>query len=88
MELLVKQAGGKLIFKQRSGGTILAKAKATTTINPNVFYDMRMVFDGTNFQVFVDNSLLMTVPAAATPNGTVAFQVKNTTAQFGNVIIN
>jgi hypothetical protein len=46
-----------------------------------------MRFDGTNFQMFVDNNLLIALPAVGTPFGT-AFQAKKITGSFGSIIAN
>lgn len=88
VELMIKEDSDRWILKQRFGGTIVAKAKGISPVDPGVFYEVRMTYDGTNFQVFVDSNLLMTVPAFGTPFGTAAFQVSKTTGSFGDISVN
>lgn len=88
VELMVKDEGDRWILKQRSGGTIVAKAKGISPVVPGVFYDVRLTYDGANLQVFVDGNLLLTVPAFGTPFGTAAFQVSKTTGNFGRINVN
>lgn len=88
VELLMKQASGTWILKQRSGGSIVAKVKGTLAIDPNVFYDVAVAFDGAKFTVTVDGSQLMQLTAAAAaPSGTIGFQVKSTVAHFGGILV-
>jgi hypothetical protein len=89
MELLFKEENDKIVLKQRVNGKIVAKAKASFTIDPNTSYIVKVSFDGTIFTVYVDNSPLFTLtPAAPVPTGTVGFEVKNTTGSFGYITVN
>jgi hypothetical protein len=90
IELMMKEEKDKWILKQRVDRTVVRKAKAVAPIEPGVDYDVRIVFDGSDFQVLVDEVLLMTMPAAAgsAPYGTVGFQSKGTTGSFGFVEVN
>lgn len=67
---------------------IVAKMKATSMITPDTPYGVLVLFDGSNFQLFIDNILVLTLPAAATPNGTVGFQVKGTSGTFDEIVVN
>ena len=87
VEILLKEERDKFIVKQRAGGTIVAKGKASATILPNVSYDIKITFDGTAFTLWINNNPALTFPAASTPSGTVAFQAKGTTARFGQVSV-
>jgi hypothetical protein len=48
---------------------------------------VRITYNGSQFQLFVDNVLLLTLPAGASANGTVGFQSKATTGFFGNISV-
>ena len=73
------------MIKQISNGSIVAKTKASAIIDPNIFYDVRVSFDGTQFTLIVDGVTLVSMNAGATPSGTVGFRVKKTTGRFGNI---
>ena len=89
MELQFKEENDKIVLKQRSNGRIVAKTKASFTIDPNTSYIVKVSYDGTIFTVYVDNSPLFTLtPAAPVPTGTVGFSVKNTTGSFGYITVN
>jgi uncharacterized delta-60 repeat protein len=82
IELQMKEESDKWILKHRVNGVVIAKAKGLKTIDPNTAYIVKVLFDGSEFQVFVDDltTPLITLPASVTvPAGTVGFQVKNTT---------
>jgi hypothetical protein len=85
VELLMKEQNERWVLKQRVNGVVLTKTKATQTIDPLTTYNVELTFDGTDFRVFVNSSLLITMKKAngTSPNGTVGFQVKATTARIG-----
>src|SRR5205823_8889757 len=88
VEVLMKQEHNQWLIRQKIGGKWLVKTKGAATITPNVSYDVKVIFDGTNFQLFVDGTLLVTMKAAGPAQGTVGFQVKNTTGTFGMISVN
>jgi len=89
VEVLMKEEVDKWTVKQRVNGRVVSKGKGLATILPNVSYNVEIRFDGTNFELRVDGNLLATVPAkAAVPSGTVGFAVKNTTGNFGYILVN
>lgn len=73
------------LLKQKVNGDTVAKAKAPATLVNQTFYHVILAFDGTNFTVNVDGNPLITVPAGAVPNGTVAFRVNGTIGTIDNV---
>jgi hypothetical protein len=73
------------VIKQISNGSVEAKEKALATIAPNIFYDVRVAFDGTKFTLNVDGVDLVSMNGGATPSGTVGYRVKKTTGRFGNI---
>lgn len=88
VELLMKQESGKWLLKERVGGSIVSKGKASLPINVNQLYRARITFTGTQFDLTIDGVPALTLPAAGSPSGTVGFQAKATTGTFGEVIVN
>jgi len=89
IELLMKEETDRWIIKQRIGKKVVAKAKAQSTIDPNVFYTARITFDGTFYTVTIDGTSLMTLtPVGAVSGGTFGFKVKGTAGSFGYVLVN
>ncbi len=88
LELIMDKNKDIWILKQRSGGSKVAKGKANQPINPNQVYNANIVYDGTDFKVFIDNAPdpILTMPKGGTvSNGTVAFLVKKGTGTIDNV---
>jgi hypothetical protein len=89
MELMMKEESDKWVLKQRVNGAIVAKVKASATIDSNVFYNVVLSYNGTQFQLTVDGvPLLNLTPVAAVPQGTVGYQDKNTTVNIDNINVN
>jgi VCBS repeat-containing protein len=90
LELLMNEQNEHWVLKQRVNGSVVAKAKGIKQIDPNTDYNVRISFDGTNFQVFVDDfatPLFTLTPRASVPVGTVGLQIKKTTASFDYVAV-
>ncbi|HSE39280.1 MAG TPA: hypothetical protein VLH08_00830 [Acidobacteriota bacterium] len=82
VELQMKEGNDKWILKHRVNGVIVAKAKGMKQIDANTEYIVKVIFDGSQFKVFVDNPTmpLITLPTShAVAAGTVGFAAKNTT---------
>ncbi|HSE42162.1 MAG TPA: delta-60 repeat domain-containing protein [Acidobacteriota bacterium] len=88
IEVLMNEETDKWIIKQRAGGVIVAKAKASAVIVPNTFYKVQVTFNGVNFTLAVDGTPLITMPAAVAPNGTVGFRVKNAVIRADSIFVN
>jgi hypothetical protein len=90
VELMMNEQGDAWVLKQKVNKVTVAKAKGLATIDPNTTYDARITFDGTQFQLFINNTLLLTMPkgTGTSPNGTVGFQSRNTTGSFDSVTVN
>jgi hypothetical protein len=90
LELMMNEKGDKWLLKQKVNGKTAKKAKGLSTIDPDTTYDVRITFDGNQFQVYINNTLLITMPKknGSNPNGTVGFQSKNTTGSFDSVTVN
>jgi uncharacterized delta-60 repeat protein len=88
-ELLIKEENDKVILKQRIDKVVVAKNKATVRIDPNTEYVFQIAFDGTQYTVFMNGTLLFSMnPGGLVPNATVGFAAKSTTASFGDISIN
>jgi hypothetical protein len=88
IELMMKEEADRWIFKQKSAGNLLVKAKAILPINPGVDYSVELSFDGTNFHVLVNGTEILTVPAGAIPqSGSMGYETKGTTGRFNSVCI-
>ncbi len=88
IELLMKEDQDKWILKQRVGGAVVAKAKSISTIDPNVFYDVSLRFDGASIILEVNGTELISISAVGTPSGTIGFQSKKAVSRFGYININ
>jgi hypothetical protein len=83
VELIMKEDTDRWVLKQKRLGFVVAKTKFKQVIDANVSYAVDITFDGTNFQVLINATPVITMPAAATPFGTVGFKIKSTTGTFG-----
>ncbi len=89
VEVLMKEETDRWVVKQRSGGKVVAKQKAVSTIDPNTNYTVRITYDGANYILTVDGSTLITLaPVGAVTQGTVGFKVKGTTGTFQRIEVN
>ncbi len=84
VEVMMKEETDRWVVKQKFG-VVVAKGKAQSTILPNSDYLVRITYNGSQFQLFIDNVLLLTLPAGTAANGTVGFQSKATTGSFGSI---
>jgi uncharacterized delta-60 repeat protein len=88
IELQMKEGQDKWILKHRVNGVVVAKAKGLKTVLPNTSYSVKVAFDGSQFQVFVDDPTTPLITLTATQSvsvGTVGYQVKNSTASFDSI---
>lgn len=91
MELVMFPAKNKWMLKEHYKGTVVSQAKATKPIDPNVAYTARVSFDGTKFDVFVDDMetpLMSLTPRKPVSAGTAGLQVKETTGSFAYICVN
>lgn len=95
VELLVFDDKDKIVLKQRSNGTIVAKQKSLQTVDPGIDYHVHIVNDGTTFQVFWNGggTPVITLNSQAPSIGTVGFRVKSTTkmsttGSFREILVN
>jgi subtilisin family serine protease len=89
MELLIKEENDRVVLKQRSGGSVIRKAKGLVAIEPGTNYTVQISFDGAQFAVSVDGTQVLTLtPVGAPVAGTTGFQVKRATGTFGEIVVN
>ncbi|PWT89398.1 MAG: hypothetical protein C5B54_08995 [Acidobacteria bacterium] len=69
---------GKIVLKQRHAG-LTAKARILTALNIGQTYDVKIVFNGSAFQFFLDGNLETTLNAIGTPSGNASVQAQSTT---------
>ena len=88
VELMMKEENNRWILRQRSAGSVVAKKNFQQTIEPNVGYEVKVNYDGVDFEVIVDGiSILTMVPGAPVLNG-VGFQSRNGTGTFAEIEVN
>lgn len=91
VEVILVGEKGKVVLKQRSGGNVILKSKASASLNSGI-YHMKAAFDGAAFSISMNGNLLFTAPAAASPFGNFGFRLKGASAAnadvtFDNVLI-
>jgi len=78
VRLKIFAGSDKWVLQQRSGGSTVTKVVSKlipVTINHN--YHIQMLFNGVNFQVYVDGTLIIDQSAGALPReGNVGFRVQ------------
>ena len=78
VELMFNSDKDVLLLKDHSGGGVGSKKKTTMTIDQGVSYHVKISFDGTQFQVFIDGSVtpILTLPATGASGG-AGFRLKS-----------
>ncbi|MCI0604746.1 Ig-like domain-containing protein [bacterium] len=92
VELQIQDDKNRYILKQVSGGTTVAQLTVSRTIATNTYYHIKMQFDGSNFRVYVDGVLIITLAPATTPSGIVGFRTwspnnKIKTCSFKGIVV-
>lgn len=87
VELSLKEDVDRWKLKQIANGKLVAKARTTLAINPATNYRIKIRYDGTEFQVWVNDVSLMKMSAPVIPFGNAGFEVKKTSASFDNILI-
>ena len=85
VELIMDEKKDRWIFKQKFNGETLDKQKIVMTIDPNINYPVRISFNGSTFQVYVQGTLILTSPAGWSASGIVGLQIKNTSVAVERV---
>lgn len=87
VELSLKEDVDRWKLKQIANGKLVAKVRTTLTIIPGTNYHIKVRYDGTQFQVWVNDQLLMKMSAPVIPFGIAGFEVKKASASFDNILI-
>lgn len=82
---LIAKPFGKWVLKQRAAGKSLAKSKAISAIDPTGEYHIVLGYDGVNFNLEVNGSLILTMQAIAPPFGNVGFKSKSSLGAFRGI---
>lgn len=87
IELIMKQETGKWVFRQHVNGTIVASDAAHFEIQPDVFHNVEITYNGTDLNLKVDGASILSLTPVGKLFGTVGFKVKNTTGHFGALVV-
>jgi Calx-beta domain-containing protein/beta-propeller repeat-containing protein len=85
LQVIIKEQEDKWVLKQRSGGHVVAKAKASAIIDQYVEYDVTLSFDGTNFTLSVNGVTIISMKASAPPYGKVGLKVKHSVGTLNHI---
>jgi uncharacterized delta-60 repeat protein len=80
VEIILMAEKDMVVLKQRSGGTIILKAKHVIPIEPGVTYRLKAVFNGTTFSVYLNGNLVITKSSSVSPFGKFGFRAKGSGA--------
>lgn len=87
VELAILEAKDKVVLKQRKGSKTVLKKSASKAIDAGVAYKLKIAFNGTQFQVFLDDVQLFQIAAPGSASGTVGFRVRSSTAVFREILV-
>jgi hypothetical protein len=89
VELLMKQEKNRWILRQRSNGVVVAKVGKPMPLTVGVDYSVKLIFDGSKIQFFVNGNAIATLtPAGPLNAGTVGFLVRRTKGSFDRIAVN
>jgi hypothetical protein len=79
----------KWVLKQYFNGSTVAKAKGLSAISAGVNYNVKIIYDHGQFQVFIDDFVtsLITMPDGASAFGIAGYRVKGmgSSASFAQI---
>jgi hypothetical protein len=92
VELQIWDDKNRFVLKQMSAGTVLASQTVSRTVATGTYYHIKLVFNGSNFQVYVDNVLIITLAPGNTPSGKAGFKTwspnnKTKTSSFKGIVV-
>lgn len=79
VELRIMADKNAVQLMQKAAGVTVAKVKAAYVINPGQLYHVKMLYNGSAFQVFIDGALVLTKTTGTAPNGNAGLRAKSTT---------
>ena len=87
VELLLKVNANTWDLIQKSAGKNAAKQSFAQNLSVNTNYRAKISFDGTQFKVYINGTLIITMPAGAAPSGKFGFGADNTTGTFREIVV-
>jgi hypothetical protein len=92
VELKLQDDKNNAVLTQFSGGVQVASKTFATSISAGTTYHILLKFDGTNFQAYLNGSLIITMAPGVTPSGKAGFAVstaknKAITAKFPQIVV-
>lgn len=87
VELSLREDVDRWKLKQVANGKLVAKARTTLTINPGTNYHIKIRYDGTAFEVWVNDISILKMSSSVIPFGNAGFEVKKSSASFDNILI-
>ncbi len=87
VELSLKEDVDRWKLKHIVNGKLVASVRKTLAIEPGINYRIKLRYDGTQFQVWVDDELLITMLSSSIPSGKAGFEVRKTSASFDYILI-
>lgn len=72
---------------QKSAGKNAAKQSFAQNLSVNTNYRAKISFDGTQFKAYINGTLIITMPAGATPSGKFGFGSDNTAGTFREIVV-
>jgi len=89
IEIIFKQDTGKVIVREKFGGQVKQKVKASFAITPNTNYQVQASYDGTTYTLKIDGATIITMtPTASLSPGIFGYQSKNQTTLVDDVCVN
>lgn len=87
VELSINETTDRWRLRQFSNGKLVASAGKKRQIQPGTTYEIKLQFEENRIQLFIDQELLIDIPAGATPVGGLVLRVQETSTSFDDLLI-
>jgi hypothetical protein len=87
VELMMREDKNRWIFKVKNNGNVAVKSKVLQDILPNTDYRVRISYNGTAFQVFIDGVEVINSNGPVPADGVPGFRILRTTGTFGEILV-
>lgn len=87
VELSLNELNNRWKLKQFSNGKLVSSAGKTREIQPDTTYLIKLQFEENRFRLYVDQELVIEMPAGAIPIGGLVLKVQETSTSFDDVLI-
>jgi hypothetical protein len=87
VELSVREDTNKWKLKQLVNGKVEASKSKRFPLDPDTIYRIKIRYDGSKFELMVDDTLVMSLKSATPPAGSAGFGLKNTSGSFDFLVI-